>query len=205
MERVKKTLLASYPRSGNTWLRYIIEITTGCATKGYEISGHSIEDPLIHPDKKIIANKRHSVDSVDEWKNMILLLRNPKECIIRHATVVPNNDINEYIIYELQKGRREKDRPDDGYLYLIDQYYKFSKPKMVIYYEDLISNDSKCYDSIFDFFQVDGSEFMDNIGGHREISINLYDMSETDGTQAVFHSKLLGDLDTMNEIMYKYK
>ena len=66
-------VLFSYPRSGNTWLRYIIEVFTGHPSLGNPDS--EVDDPPIHirveglavePDAVPSAVKRHELHHMEE-------------------------------------------------------------------------------------------------------------------------------------------
>ena len=83
-------LLLSYPRSGNTWIRYFIEHVSERPTIGYKENYKNFDSPLLC--KKYhdpIAIKRHGLikDPV-EHDGLILVLRNPKECLLRHTGCV---------------------------------------------------------------------------------------------------------------------
>jgi len=101
--------LVSYPRSGNTWLRYIIEYHLLRPTIGYWNSDgddmveaikdqpleHHIDAPINNKatwDKKIDYSKkhvlkRHVVSEIEPEQDdkLVFLVRNYKECIMRHC------------------------------------------------------------------------------------------------------------------------
>ena len=90
----KKTLLLSYPRCGNTLMRYFLEFVTGQPTEGYKtVEGtdhHTVASKQSHITidsslPKII--KRHAILADEDLftvDRLILLLRDPLECITRH-------------------------------------------------------------------------------------------------------------------------
>ncbi len=73
----KRVALASYPRSGNTWLRFMIEQSTG------QLSGSIYPDKLLARGAEGIVIKTHNLDS-DRYTAAIHLLRNPIDVIESH-------------------------------------------------------------------------------------------------------------------------
>lgn len=78
--------LVSYPGSGNTWLRYLLQQVTGVVTGsiymdyGLRVHGFPAENVT---DGSVLVVKTHAVpmDS-DKFKSAILLIRNPRDAIL---------------------------------------------------------------------------------------------------------------------------
>ncbi len=124
--------IASYNRSGNTWLRFLVEYVSKLPTTGHsDISiaerlqkkgGHALDDVDIT--RQPIAVKRH-VFAEGELKpedRFVLILRDPTECIWNSMGLKYNLFIKEFFKY------RE----------LIRLYDEHPGEKIIIYYENLI-------------------------------------------------------------------
>ena len=73
-QRRVRTALASFPRSGNTWLRYMIELATGAA------SGSVYDDRILPRGREGIVIKTHLLNR-HEFDRAIHLVRNPFDAI----------------------------------------------------------------------------------------------------------------------------
>jgi len=69
-----RTALASYPRSGNTWVRFLLEKAVG------ELCGSIYKDRIMPRGGEGIAIKTHALDS-DKYDRAILVVRNPFDVI----------------------------------------------------------------------------------------------------------------------------
>ncbi len=126
-----KTLIISYPRSGNTLFRYILERASGMPTDGTcdnpVIKNHLMQ-PLIHKGKyNYIAYKSHRWNAI-QADTVIFILRDYKECLIRH------HEKPRGISFDLFKSQT-RGGPHD-YINLIQKFDKFEGTKHLIYYED---------------------------------------------------------------------
>ena len=124
------TGLWSYPSAGNTWVRFIIEYITGCPScgcppqkpEGFPLCLRVIRttrpSALAHVDmnRPFIVYKSHIPYPIEKSSSIILLVRNFYEYIARSRF---NNTL---------------------YLRLIVSYDHFKGKKMLIYYEDLLTN-----------------------------------------------------------------
>lgn len=70
----RRTALASFPRSGNTWIRYLLEQAVG------EQCGSIYKDRIMPRGKEGIAIKTHALDS-KEYDRALHVLRNPFDVI----------------------------------------------------------------------------------------------------------------------------
>lgn len=78
--------LVSYPGSGNTWLRYLLQQATGILTGsiymdyGLRVHGFPAENVT---DGSVLVVKTHAVPTEsDKFKSAILLIRNPRDAIL---------------------------------------------------------------------------------------------------------------------------
>jgi FkbM family methyltransferase len=214
METTRKTILLSYPRSGNTWLRYCMEFLTKRLTIGYISPGVSIENGLgrlvdlgVDWSKPPIAYKRHghtpneknSYDMNND--NLILLVRNYKECIVRHHMV--GIDGPDRMFYSQTQGYRDGSL---DYIGCIQIYEEWGARKLLIYYEDLISDPEPELVKVLDLLGANRthlSELMNNLDSHRKQSVSLYtgnkktsgqqSCTQGDPNKLLFHSKGLTD------------
>ncbi len=102
--RTTSGVILSYPRSGNHLVRYYIEFATGRPTLGYinnrkdipmcENSYCASQSPLSHVSGTAEFSKFHRPDQIynseqksriAQTKKLIVVVRNPLECIARHA------------------------------------------------------------------------------------------------------------------------
>lgn len=182
--------VASYPRSGNSWVRYLVEECTGRPTLGCR--GNRENDPPLHKDMDgdPVARKFHDYDSEftagrqpSEDDALVLVLRNYKECIVRHA------------------GARDPEKSQsefDAYAELLDRFDEWSGPKTVIYYENLICEDVvvslRKLSGVFGFDEDQTEDIMNSLSKRREKSINAYaGRSHTCGKNSVHHSSKLSE------------
>lgn len=121
--------IISYPRSGNTAMRYIVELLTKKPSNGLcgkPNSKDHLQQPVIHKKRNdYVAHKRHDFKGVTSFDTIFLIIRDYKEAIIRH-----------------NKGKRPNYMGQiDNYCQLIDNYQQLlgqGADGMVIYYEELM-------------------------------------------------------------------
>ncbi len=70
----QRTALASFPRSGNTWVRFLLEKSAG------ELCGSIYKDRIMPRGAEGIAIKTHALDS-DKYDRAIHIVRNPFDVI----------------------------------------------------------------------------------------------------------------------------
>ena len=202
-------ILLSYPRSGNTWVRYCIEYITGKPTNG--ACGSSIANSIPHHIKPIccltgmgincdqdpIAHKFHKINfPVDENDvGLIVVVRNYKESVIRHKCYDNRSGsfgIDNWKLKFKDAVLGESDKVD--YVKILLTYDKWKGRKILIYYEDIISNPASEIGRLAKFFGVDfdADKFMKDIDLHREKSVSVYkswSFSSTKGKNDKFHSE----------------
>merc|ERR1712146_509889 len=153
-----KTFLLSYPRSGNSWLRYCIEYLTERPTCGIlysnptmlgnpanlplaRMAGFSVDytkTPIWKFHRKKEMNFLNYFNPQEEY--LILILRNPKEAITRHERKVPD----------------KKSLLKDSFSYFenLTVYDEWNPEKrLLLLYEDLIKDPRKTLEKLFTFIQ----------------------------------------------------
>ena len=150
-------ILLSYPRSGNTAVRYFLEKVTGLTSMGYP-SSTDMDLPIINKvhmasQGRIIKShgsigSKWETDKVELKKKenkLIFLIRNPVECIARNLRLktLTTDKIESYFIKNFQA------------------YFQSPCKKIHVYYEDMINNPSSFYKHIANFCGAD-SNSVDN-------------------------------------------
>lgn len=196
----KNTYLLSYPRSGNTWMRYIIEFLSKRPTQGY---GDSSDKPIgerlnigVNIKAKPIAIKAHILYDAYEKKTgkLILIVRDYKEAITRHAQyggIIKSADVKRYFD-NCTKGYQ----PDNvDYMEPLLRYDKLQIPKVLVYYEDLLNKDScvSACKSLINLLEIDDkylSSFAENFEKHKKQSVSAHHAgSATKGNSLIKHQK----------------
>ena len=204
----KLSLLLSYPRCGNTLIRYFLEFVTSQATEGYLNSGLDGRS-VAATHKYIFLNgklpkiyKRHvitndPIDTVDGQifnqpdNRLILLLRNPLECLIRHAGYARTaNHLQETVRCDDREGCPQ------NYFTNIQVYDNWKGEKQIFYYEDRITAPVKYWTDLNEF--VDGDikqlqEFLNDLQWHLNKARIHYgvSLSQSGGGHVLFHSLTL--------------
>lgn len=197
--------LLSYPRSGNTWVRYIVEYLSKRPTiyRKENIQDNPIGSRInlgVDLDKEPILYKRHWLEPQD-FKNqnvdkLILIIRDYKEAIPRHHKEAPGIDfptLKERFIGEMRGLPNEK----CDYIKAIQHFDTWPGPKLLLYYEDLISASELLVLEIAHLLELDQSrvtEFIKDINHHKQNSVQCYHTkSWTQGReeQLKFHQQQL--------------
>ena len=147
-----ENILLSYPRSGNHLVRFFIELISEIPTYGCKDSETDIEIyknvfsekipfNISDFDKKDCYIKYHSPPSQNIRTNkLLLIIRNPKEVLLRH-----NNYNLNYDSYET-------------YFEIIDYYNNHTGKKLLLYYEDITTNKENFINTLYDFLDVNNIE-----------------------------------------------
>lgn len=177
-------LLASYPRSGNTWVRYIVECISGRPTVGdYHRKDTPIYKrlPIQITDRTPILQKSHQIpDKVNDA--LIIIVRDYKEAILRH----------------LEQKQQDLAANIDNYLELLARFDRYTGRKLLIYYEDLIKTPKTEILKLSRFLELSKEktdEFIRNIARHKKASVASYQElsdggSRTRGVDLHYHVKL---------------
>lgn len=193
---MKDCYLLSYPRSGNHWVRYILEWFSGRPTIGEgDESWNTQVDTPIHSNKKLgvnisitndipIAYKRHDIREEDDRnKPLILIVRDYKEILVRK-------------IYEsLYLDNIEVKGIMGGYMDHVIKFHEWPGPKLLVHYEDLMDHPGREIARILSFLDVSKKRmgaFMRDINRHKELMLQMYSkkvaVSMTNGTSHGFYS-----------------
>jgi len=189
-------LLLSYPRSGNTWFRYCIESLTKKPTIGYTTknSANFDKNPIGHfsnigvdlSANKILV-KRHETNSVEDVEKLILVVRDYKECVIRHS------EKKKVDISDLKKACSSSES-SKNYMQMIKYYDEFKGDKFIVYYEDLVNNLENTLRAIIKFLgegEDNLDSFIKELDNHKEESLKIYGSSKTRGKSIKHHSNKL--------------
>jgi hypothetical protein len=188
--------LASYPRSANHWLRYIIEYLSKHPTLGEGNRNSDTKDPPVfkrlgmedyYVSTDAIAVKRHRVrDQDDRSKKMIFVVRDYREVIFRHFK-------QPFSIFRMRK----MEKHIRMYLDLIRCYNDWPSDKLMIRYEDLIKDPEGTISRLAQFIGKCEklSELLENLEQHQERCVSMYDAckgSHTKGKSTTYHSEQYG-------------
>ncbi len=189
--------LLSYPRSGNTFVRYCLEYITHRPTRGISsgvhglgISQFGVGLSHVNPSGPPVIAKRHTIDNKDSiYSKIICLVRNYKEAITRHRQYV-NVDVTN-VDFEI-------------YIKVLSRFDQWDKDrKLLIYYEDLIKYPIENIKTICQFLDIDMStldDFVENFDLVKQNAIKSYckghgsPNSYTKGDHALFHIKHLTEI-----------
>jgi hypothetical protein len=163
--------LISYPRSGNTFFRYVIEWITGQPTDGTcdnPNPPNRLMYPLIHEGRTdFYLYKSHTWTAKPEDK-VIFLLRDPIEVFVRHYKSKDFETFKKYV-------------PD--YMKLIQRFDEHANYRQLYYYEDVING-------VFDHFSY---QWQGKVNRHllhlKQGALKLYPGSKSKGSGHIFHSK----------------
>jgi hypothetical protein len=170
----RRNYLLSYPRSGNTWVRYCIEFLA--------------ETPEAISDRNdAVLFKAHSINE-KQFNNsfkkdrLILLIRNPIEVLTRGNMNRYKNPLTVRV---------------DRFTHGLKVYDAWKSDKLLIYYEDVITKPKKSLKTILTFLEIDDkllNGFMRDFKEHKRKGIEYYNQNvETSYTQGdaaklTFHS-----------------
>jgi len=194
------TFLLSFPRSGNTWLRYIIEHTADSPT--LEGGGGGINQPMLAQLQNHLYQyppifKTHFCHDVGQNDTLILVVRDYKECIIRHAL-------------------HESNPP---YRQMVDEYFKNlsvfdahpNEKKLLIFYEDIVVDPKPTVEQLCHFLSQHSEQridsFFKDFETHKEQCLALYRKkigpTVTNGQKIKFHNNEANReaIDTINHIV----
>jgi hypothetical protein len=147
-----ENILLSYPRSGNHLVRFFIELlyetpTYGCKENNNDREIYKNVFPEEVPfnisdiDKKDCYFKYHEPPPQNIHSNkLILIIRNPKEVLLRHNNYQLNIN-NNWSSYET-------------YFENVDYYNNHKGEKLLLYYEDIITNKTNFINTLYEFLDV---------------------------------------------------
>lgn len=179
--------LLSYPRTGNSFIRYAIEFVSKKPSYDY---GKNINDQydtnIQYTDTtSFCIRKEHFVVDIPEEPNkVVVLVRDFKDVFISHHF----RDVD----FDKDKIMKTFMTSIDGfwkdYYELLFFYDIFSKEKVMIYYDDIFKSE-KTLVSIFDFLGLtDYNDFIDNFEYHKDYFFEKY--KEKEGSKSEGFSNL---------------
>lgn len=182
----------SYPGSGASWIRYIIQI-------GKNLSVKSMSDfkGLASDKQNYYCIKDHHATSINPDHNLILILRNYKECILsnHYKTKIFNFNNKQYVINTDYTKTTNLKACIHWYMNNLKLYDAFSNNKHLIYYEDMINDPRKMLLELQEFTQLDLGDIIDNLVYHQNKCKELYTKHwrkpHTDGKTAKYHTNKL--------------
>ena len=169
MKKFKNCLL-SLPRTGSNWVRYWFEYFSNENTSERNILVETNHWGEKRTDKtNATIYKRHTIDekSLNDRgiEKLVLVLRDYRECFVRHC-----------------RGRtferrvsRMSDYTDNLYVYDV-----FEGDKMIMYYEDFVSDPATYMKQFLDFLEVRNEWDDIDVKEHRDISVKLYESGGSD-------------------------
>ena len=163
-----ENIILSYPRSGNHLVRFFIELlseipTFGC--KGFRtdkeiyknIFPEEIPFNISNFNKKDCFIKYHNPPSENICINkLIMILRNPKEVLLRHNYM------------------KFKPYSYETYFKNIDFFNNHKGKKLLLYYEDIITNKTNFINTLYNFLDVNNIEKKNYVISNID---KLYDLS----------------------------
>jgi hypothetical protein len=188
--------LLSYPRSGNTWMRYCLESLSNERTVGYigphcEFESGVLEKNRNESDYFLI--KRHRAEEIPNTheNKLVFLVRSFEDVLIRH------NEGKKITIIENTNGTSIR------YIDLVKFYDNFIGEKILVYYEDFMIDPRKEVERVLDFLNLDVNkdkidDYFLNIDDHKSKSIGIYGASTTKGNLNIRHSSILSEKERKN-------
>lgn len=205
---VNKEFFLSFPNSGTNLTVGLLQALTKKPVRSTlgdpnKVSRHVNRLNLELDNSKLTLYRLHGkrkgqlafLRSIDHNKNkLLLILRNPKECIVRHFEYSEKDFMNSVI------------SESGGYKFFIENLKLFDswgnqKTKLVIYYENLITNPRREMIKVLDFFEESHSN-LDNIFTNLEgITGKILESYQTSrcvkkrarmfsgGNQSIYHSR----------------
>lgn len=211
--------LLSFPKSGNTWMRYCIELLTERPTASFSLKPDAQELPISYTfghkidlsKKPIWKAHRESEFNFAGYKYsprrdlLIIAVRNPKEAIARWMTTSNGADLLSFTgLMHFQ-----------SYFNVLRLFDSWAPDKRIlIYYEDLISDPRETLEKLVNFLNDPKNKFdafFDEYEKHKERGLKFYEYnggSQSQGNDLLYHSRKMSAVDRKNIdqfIKEKYK
>jgi hypothetical protein len=157
-----------YPRSGNHWLKYIINYF------------YSLNIDHDHAHQKRFWDKYEK----NEEDLLFLIIRDYRECIIKHRKISFENLTYDKLEDQLQnQSPMDKGKDDDtDYIAILRLFDNYLGSKFLVYYEDLIMEPQKEIEKLISFMKENGFEttstledFMADFEKHKSTCIGHYE------------------------------
>ena len=160
-----KNCLLSLPRTGSNWVRYWFEYFSNENTSERNILVETNHWGQERTEKtNATLYKRHKLSEKDieqrDIKKLVCVLRDYRECFVRHCRGRTFD----------KKVSRMSDFTDNLYV-----YDAFQGDKMIMYYEDFVSDPATYMKQFLDFLEVRNEWGDIDVKEHRDISVKLYE------------------------------
>lgn len=193
-------LLLSFPGSGNTWVRYLIERSTGIYSGSfYHDVGTGNDDSSVWR-KSNPCSKTTLVVKSHGWENFDRIKSGAQKCKVEGGILIIRNPYGA-ILADFNRVKKGKTGTASASQFLTDEWKHFAESrsaswlktnekgmkihnKLVVFYEDLVANTEYELRRILDFLQVAHNErriaclMNDTVGKykreHKELEINPY-------------------------------
>ena len=178
-------VLVTYPRSGTNWIRYIIETLTDKPSPGKARQRKGTDYGI---------DRAHAIKRFGKhYESMILVLRDYRECLIRH-----NSEL--FLYYQNVQMFMDDDvviSKPSWYMENIKSFEEFEGEKLLMYYEDLLNDPEKEIARVGSFLGVGKDRveaFINDLDTQQQRSINSYSSSHKsftsgDVNKQDFHSR----------------
>lgn len=183
-------VLLSYSGSGNHLVRFFIELLTEQPTIGWSFIKEDIaickatfEEPVpfnIKDDTPPIYRKEHFPPDY-KIERLILILRNPKEVLVRQTGKNLNNFVDGMFINTIIVTEHM-----DYYFNNYEYYLNFKGEKLLLFYEDLLTGKEAFIKQLYDFLKPNKPEKLQYALENVE---KLYALSRTGKNRAWLGSK----------------
>jgi len=157
-------ILLSYSGSGNHLVRFFIELLAERPTLGWSdvkedvpIYNATFAEKIpfnITETSTPIFRKEHYIPKADEKvEQLILIVRDPKEVIVRQAGINLNT-----LVDGMLTNTQIIENHCLWYCSLVKYYIDFKGPKLLLFYEDLITKRKESIQKLYDFIQPNKPE-----------------------------------------------
>ncbi|MFO7678643.1 MAG: sulfotransferase domain-containing protein [Chloroflexota bacterium] len=177
-------LLASYSRSGTNWIRYTLEYISQRPTPG--------QVRLYYGSNYVIDRAHQAYPVMDKYQNVVLIIRNYRECLLRNLEEVWQSNPNTVAFLE----NIEVFQQPGWYIKNIEAFDQFQGSKMLLYYEDLMTESDSSIRKLAGFIGLDKDrteDYIANIETRKAESVEAYKRrgheSQTAGKQTNYHTK----------------
>ena len=133
-----------------------------------------------------------------KYSKVLLVLRNYKECLVRHHGI--DKIRGDYKTIADYLSDQHISQPPNWYFKNIAEFDKFNGDKLIVYYEDLLSHPPEILSRIGNFLEIEESktqDFINNTDYHKARSLKAYtsgghkSMTQGKASSLIFHSQNL--------------
>ncbi|MEM7689202.1 MAG: hypothetical protein AAF291_09280 [Pseudomonadota bacterium] len=158
-------LLASYSRSGTNWIRYFIETCSKRPTPG--------QLRVVKGTHYIIDRAHCAYPDMHNYCRVVLVLRNYKECLLRHNEKewVKDRDVVRFL------QRQDIEQPCSWFIDNLAAFDAFEGEKLLLYYEDLMQDPMESFTKLGHILRLKEArvaKFGAHLDAHFDGSVNAY-------------------------------